>query len=256
MAVGKSKRVMKKGAKKKVGDFMLKKEWYDIKPPTYFDNREVGKTLVNRTAGTRIASEGLKGRVFEVSLADLDKDSDDKAFRKMRLISEDVQGRNVLLNFHGMTFTTDKLRSLVRKWHSLIECITEVKTQDGYTLRVFAIGFTKKLPNSFKKASYAQSAQVRQIRAKMVEIISREVTNGDLKSFVKKLKTDTIGQEIEKSCETIYPLQNVFVRKVKVLKKPKFDIARLLEIHNETSSAGAAVDRPADFVEPTPLASV
>ena len=29
-------KIGKKGAKKKVGDFMLKKEWYDVKPPTYF----------------------------------------------------------------------------------------------------------------------------------------------------------------------------------------------------------------------------
>jgi len=61
-----------------------------------------------------LASDGLKGRVFEVSLADLQ--NDEQSFRKFRLISEDVQGKNVLTNFHGMTMTTDKLRSLVKKW--------------------------------------------------------------------------------------------------------------------------------------------
>ena len=61
-----------------------------------------------------LASDGLKGRVFEVSLADLQ--NDEQAFRKFRLISEDVQGKVVLTNFHGMTMTTDKLRSLVKKW--------------------------------------------------------------------------------------------------------------------------------------------
>ncbi len=34
---------------------------------------------------------------------------------------------------------------------------------------------------------------------------------------------NSIGQEIEKLCRGIYPLQNVNIRKVKVLKKPKFD---------------------------------
>lgn len=64
-----------------------------------------------------IASEGLKHRVFEVSLADLQNDSDaDRSYRKFRLIAEDVQGRNVLTNFHGMDLTTDKLRSMVKKW--------------------------------------------------------------------------------------------------------------------------------------------
>ena len=52
--------------------------------------------------------------MFEVSLADLQ--NDEVAFRKFRLISEDVQGKQVFTNFHGMTMTTDKLRSLVKKW--------------------------------------------------------------------------------------------------------------------------------------------
>jgi len=33
-------------------DPYTRKEWYDIKAPSYFDVRNVGKTLVNRTAGT------------------------------------------------------------------------------------------------------------------------------------------------------------------------------------------------------------
>ena len=61
-----------------------------------------------------IASDGLKGRVFEVSLADLQ--DDEVTFRKFRLIAEEVQGRHVLTNFHGMNLTTDKLRSMVKKW--------------------------------------------------------------------------------------------------------------------------------------------
>ena len=52
--------------------------------------------------------------MFEVSLADLQ--NDEVAFRKFKLMAEDVQGRNVLTNFHGMSLTTDKLRSMVKKW--------------------------------------------------------------------------------------------------------------------------------------------
>lgn len=63
---------------------------------------------------SELASDGLKGRVFEVSLADLQ--NDEVAFRKFRLVAEHVDGKHVFTNFCGMTLTTDKLKSLVKKW--------------------------------------------------------------------------------------------------------------------------------------------
>ena len=62
-----------------------------------------------------IASDFLKGRVYEVSLGDLS--NTEAEFRKFRLICEEVKGRNCLTNFNGMTFTRDKLSSIVKKWH-------------------------------------------------------------------------------------------------------------------------------------------
>ncbi|CAN6551674.1 unnamed protein product [Malus baccata var. baccata] len=169
MAVGKNKRISKskKGGKKKAVDPFAKKDWYDIKAPKLFNNTNVGKTLVSRTQGTKIASEGLKHRVFEVSLADLQGD-EEHAYRKMRLRAEDVQGKTVLTNFWGMNFTTDKLRSLVRKWQTLIEAHVDVKTTDNYTLRMFCIGFTKRRPNQVKRTCYAQSSQVRQVMCTLI----------------------------------------------------------------------------------------
>lgn len=121
-----------------------------------------------------------------------------------------------------MDMTSDKLRSLVRKWQSLIECNVDVITTDGFKLRVFAIAFTKRRPNQVKKTSYAQSNQVKNIRKKMVEIIQRE-TSDELMKVCEKFQTEVIGKEIEKACLGIYPLQNVFVRKVKALRQPKLE---------------------------------
>jgi len=254
MAVGKNKRLSKgkKGTKKKIVDPFSRKDWYDIKAPSTFVQRDVGKTLCNRTQGTKIASDALKGRVISVSLADLNKD-EDQAYRTFKLKIEDVQGKQCLTNFYGMDFTTDKLRSLVRKWQTLIEAHVDVKTTDGYFLRLFAIGFTKKRSNQIKKTCYAQSSQVRQIRKKMFEIMIRESTSCDLKDLVGKFIPNVIGKQIEKECQGIYPLRDVYIRKVKVLKAPKFDPFKLLELHGDAApvtaasqDTGAKVDRPAE----------
>merc|ERR1711898_71011 len=195
MAVGKNKRLSKgrKGGNKKVVDPFTKKEWYDIKTPSMFSVRNCGKTIVTRTTGTKIASDSLKQRVFEICLADLNKD-EDQSYRKFKLSCEDVQGKSCLTNFHGMSFTTDKLRSLVRKWQSLVECACDVKTTDGYVLRVFCIGFTKKRPNQLKKTCYCTSAQGKAIRKKMTDIITREASSGDLKDLVNKFIPEVIGK--------------------------------------------------------------
>merc|ERR1712021_294462 len=197
------------GAKgKKNIDIFKEKEWYDVKAPAYFAKRNVGHAVVSRTKGMKLAKDGLMGRVYEVCLDDL---QDDESFhRKISLKVEDVQGRSLLTNFHGMDFTTDKLKSLIKKWQSLIECFCDIKTTDGYIVRIFVIGFTKKTKLQIRKTSYAQSAQKKVIRAKMVDILEREATGCDLK-----------------------------VRKVKILKKPKFDVCRLLEIHGDASVAAA-----------------
>lgn len=267
MAVGKNKGLSKggkKGGKKKVIDPFSRKDWYDVKAPNMFVTRQVGKTLVNRTQGQRIASDYLKGRVFEVSLSDLQNDQDtDRSFRKFRLIAEDVQDRNVLCNFHGMDLTTDKYRSMVKKWQTLIEAIVEAKTTDGYMLRVFCIGFTTKDPQSERKTCYAQQSQVRNIRSRMTDIITNDVSQSDLKNLVNKLALDSIAKDIEKRCQRIYPLHDVFIRKVKVLKKPRFDLSKLLELHGDgggkgteavVSAEGAVVDRPEGYEPPVQAA--
>lgn len=235
MAVGKNKRKPKKNQKKKIVDPFTRKEWYDIRAPSMFKNTEVGKTFVNQTAGKILASDNLKGRVFEVSLADLNKD-EDRAYRTIRLIAEDVQGKTVLTNFHSMGFTTDKVKGLVKKWQTLIEAHTEVKTTDGYTLRLFAIGFTKKRPNQEKVTSYATSAQAKQIRKKMVEIIHRESANCDLRQLFSKFVPETIGKHIETESQGIYPLRDCFIRKAKIIRRPKFDAFKLAELHAENKA--------------------
>jgi len=265
MAVGKNRRLSKgkQGWKKKIIDPFTRKDWYDIKAPSMFDVRNVGKTLVNRTQGLKNANDALKGRVLEVSLGDLSKD-EERSFRKIRLRIDEINGKNCLTNFHGLDMTSDKLRSLVKKWQSLIEAHVDVKTTDGYLLRLFAIAFTSRRRDQLRKTTYAQSSQIRQIRKKMFEIMNQEASSCDLKDLVAKFivtspnqSQDTIGHRIEKVCQGIYPLQNVYIRKVKIMKSPKFDVQKLLELHGgDTGDADIGTRVGKDFAEPAVLESV
>ncbi|KAI8842564.1 putative S-phase-specific ribosomal protein cyc07 [Chytridium lagenaria] len=236
----------KKGIKKKVVDPFTRKDWFDIKAPSIFDVRNVGKTLVNRTQGLKNATDYLKGRVLEVSLADLNKNQED-SFRKIKLQIHEIQGKNCLTNFYGMDFTSDKLRSLVKKWQSLIEAHVDVKTTDGYLIRIFTIAFTKRRPNQIRKTTYASSAQIH---------YPSEAASCDLKELVQKFIPEVIGKEIEKATQGIYPLQNVHVRKVKILKSPKFDLGKLLELHGESAEDSGKKVVGSGFKEPEILDSV
>merc|ERR1711975_180211 len=115
---------------------------------------------------------------------------------------------------------------------------------DNYTLRLFCVAFTTKMPNQVKKTCYAQSSQIREIRKKMTDIMREEASKCELKDLVLKFIPEYIGGEIEKACHGIFPLQNVFIRKVKMLKKPKFDLTKLLEVHADSGKedTGAKVD--------------
>jgi len=233
----------KKGGRKKAVDPFLKKEWYKLIAPSIFATKECGKTLITRTHGTKIASDFLKGRVVEVNLADLNK-NEAVAYRKIRLCVEDVQGYNCLLNFHGMDMTRDKLCSLIRKKQSIIEANVDCRTTDGYIVRLFCIAFTRPQDNQIKATCYAKSAQARAIRAKMTAAMTELGTKGDLKSLVKDLISAPIGDNIAQEASAIFPVKDCYIRKVKVLKKPKFDVTELMEWHNADETPVGDVGKP------------
>lgn len=79
----------------------------------------------------------------------------------------------------------------------------------------------------------------------MTEIIQREATSCTLAQLTGKLIPEVMGREIEKATQGIYPLQNCYIRKVKLLKSPKFDLGALLNLHGEstTDDQGQKVER-------------
>merc|ERR1712070_138847 len=74
------------------------------------------------------------------------------------------------------------------------------------------------------------------IRQKMMEIMQTTIQKSSLKELVKTLIKGDIGKQIQKECSTkIFPLadNSCMVRKVKILKKPKFDLTKLMELYKD-----------------------
>merc|ERR1719359_2557073 len=168
--------------------------------------------MVTKTTGTKIETEGLKERVCEFNLADL-KEGDDgvrddaSAFKKVKLQVQEIQGKNCLTDFHGMSITRDKMCFLVKVKHT----------------------------------TYAQTAQIRKIRKRITNSLQTEIAKGQLNDLVKGLSNEKFETELKRQTHRIFPLDPLVIHKVKIVKKPKLDITKLMEIHDKADDAGVAV---------------
>lgn len=238
MAVGKNKRISKggkRGNKKKIVEPMTRKEWYDVVAPANFEKRQFAKTICNKTQGLKIASDNLRGRVYQVNHADLVNEAatKDQAFRNVKFEVMEVQGRNLLTQFHSLQLTTDKERSLLRKWCTLIESPIEVKTADGYTLRLFVICFTKKQKTQLSKNCYSKTRLEKWVRLRMTKIAQMRLSKATINEAVSMMMNDVLVDEMAKRCNAIVPLRDVKLAKVKVIRTPKFELSRLYDAHGD-----------------------
>lgn len=247
MALGKNKRVSKggkRGKRGKVQEAMARKEWYDVVAPANFQTRQFSKTICNKTQGIRIAANVLRGRVFETNLADLNQSLGvDNAYRKIRFAVQEVQGRNLLTQFHSLQMTADRSAVLLQKWCTTIETTVEVTTADGYTLRIFVVTFTKRQLNQESSNCYAKQYLVKWLRMRITKMICRQLKKKTITDAVTAITHNTLTDALTKRCMPIVPIRDLRIRKVKVIRTPKFDAQALLSIHGKIPASTEADPR-------------
>ena len=64
-----------------------------------------------------------------------------------------------------------------------------------------------------------------------------------MKELVNKVLGNQITDEMAKKCKSIFPLENVTIRKVKSIKRPKIDQNQLSEMHTAGELAGVKVPK-------------
>ncbi|KCZ81170.1 hypothetical protein H312_01380 [Anncaliia algerae PRA339] len=212
---------MKKGLKKKPVDNFSKKEWYTLKVPDLFVKNEVGKTLVTKHTTKSLHEKAMIGRNFEVSQGDLNPNDEINSSKKFRFVITNINGVIANSEFNGMELTKDMKKGIIRKWHTLVKAHQDVKTKDGYELRIFVMGVTRKRAKDTKKTCYAKTSDVKRVRRIIFDLIDSQFSELELSKVIKLLQTDNFGKEVEKKTYSIVPLQNVVISKVKVISRPK-----------------------------------
>ncbi|KAL0239170.1 hypothetical protein PCE1_004861 [Barthelona sp. PCE] len=249
MAIGKNKKRWK-AVKRKVDPFD-RKEWYRIQAPiSIFNTKFAGETVINKTQGLIKAEDRLLGRVFELYAGDLNADPSDH-FRVITLRCDMVEGDTCLCNFHGMRLTTDRLRGLIKKRQSLIEGYADVVTEDGFRLRVFAIGFTNRHRNQIREGiyskNYANAQQTKKIREAFLTVIREEVEGVTLSAFLKKVLTkDSITKKMVSAANKFYPVKDVYISKIKTLKgstRMTTDVVRAFHSGSAPTAEGQSTKR-------------
>ena len=193
-------------------------------------NRSFTKSPVNLSAGKKLSSDTIKGRVYESNLGDLHNIN---CYKKIKLIVDDTQvgeNKTALTNFHGFDTTKDHLCSMIMKWHSLIETFVDCKTTDGFLLRLFPIAFTQRNKYQLKATTYAKVSQVKQIRRRMREITARFVSRHTLKDTVNGLIHETLSKEMTDAAKKIFPIKHCIIRKCKTIKRPRYDSNNIIYI--------------------------
>ena len=110
-------------------------------------------------------------------------------------------------------------------------------------MRFFVVAFTAKEYSQKKAICYANRAQVKQMRAIMTKIITRVCKASSLKDLVGKVLGKELTDEMAQKCKHIFPLENITIRKVKSIKRPRVDMNLLSQIQSDLPIAGIQIPK-------------
>ena len=188
---------------RRVQDKWRMKEWYNIVSPAYFGGVNLGTT-----PGSDV--NNLIGRTVETTLYDITGDFAQQ-YLKLYFKVINITGTEAQTIFRGHEYSRDYLRSLVRRGSTRVDAILDVKTQDGYTLRLSVVI----LP--IGRLNTGQIAYLRKIVRDIVEAKA----NLAFDQFVQEAVLGKIASDIYNEAKKIAPLRHVGVRKSRLLSLPE-----------------------------------
>src|SRR5213594_2018711 len=190
-------------ATKKIRDKWRAKEWYSVFTPSYFGEQNVAV----------IPSEDPKkliGRVVETTLYDITNDFSHQS-TKLYFLVVSITGEKCETILKNHEYSTDYLRSLVRRGSTRIDGIFTARTLDNYLTRVYIVSF------SHGRIQGSQEHAVRQVMGKIVAEKTAKLTYSQL---CHEMVLGKMGSDVYNEAKKVCPLRHIGVRKSKLLSMP------------------------------------
>lgn len=193
----------KRSSKRRVRDKWRLKKWYSIITPSYF-----GEINISSVPADDLRK--LPGRVIETTLSDITDDFSHQSIKLYFLVTEviDSTAQTIL---KGHEYSTDYLRSLVRRGTSRIDGIFNVKSKDDCLIRVSIVAFTK---------IRVKSSQEKAIRSIMKNVIEERAKELSYDQLSHEMVLGKIGSDVYNLTKKVVPLRHVGVRKSKLILMP------------------------------------
>ena len=179
------------------------KKWFSVHAPSY-----LGGVFIAEVPAAE--PQKLLMRTLEVSLYDLTKDISHLPI-KLKFQIHKVDGLQAFTRFKGLELTRDYLRSLVRKGTSKVAAVAEVKTRDGWVMRVTVLAVTTHRIGTAQKSA---------MRKRMIETLMKKASEMDIGQFLKEALEGVMAADLFVAGKKIAPLRKVELAKIKVLRYP------------------------------------
>jgi small subunit ribosomal protein S3Ae len=180
------------------------KGWFMVVAPSFFGNVELGSIPAEEP-------EQLIGRVVEATLYDITSDFSHH-YLKMFFQVNEIDGKTAKTLFKGHEYSRDYLRSLVRRRTTKVDSLINLKTKDGYKLRIAVSALT---------LSRIKTSQEKVIRKIMDATIHEKANALSLDQFVQEMVLGKIASDIYNQAKEVAPLRHVGIRKSKLLAQPQ-----------------------------------
>ncbi len=178
-----------------------KQSWIPMHAPEFLNKAYLGDTLAK-------GEESLPGKTLTLNMSTFTNDMK-KQNAEVSFVIKSVVDKKALTDMTGMKLTNSFVKRLARKGRSKVEDSFTVKSQNGKNLRVKPVIITtNKTTNSLNS----------RIRLEAKSLITEYVSKHKDEDIFSDIMNQKIQKELKQSLSKIYPLRNVEIRQIKIVK--------------------------------------